>query len=168
MSSSVGYFEAWATWFNGQEVDPHANMLGVPMLWWGRAGNIATFVGGATVLLDIIGPERLRAWGQRPDRLLKPSKSVMTACYLIFWVGWIAAAFSPLAGVDTSLASTIVTALGILTVGVAVPLSLLNMHESVLVKLVIRSLDTERPAQVFRIAGVVLLFIGFHFDLLSS
>lgn len=35
------------------------------MTWWGRLGKILTFAGGATVVLDTIGAERLREWGKR-------------------------------------------------------------------------------------------------------
>ena len=33
------------------------------MTWWGRAGKIFQFLGGLAVILDLVGPDRLRAWG---------------------------------------------------------------------------------------------------------
>jgi hypothetical protein len=33
------------------------------MIWWGRAGKIAAFLGGLTVVLDVIGPDRIREFG---------------------------------------------------------------------------------------------------------
>jgi hypothetical protein len=36
----------------------------VPILWWGRAGDILQFFGGITVLAEIIGPQRIRSFGQ--------------------------------------------------------------------------------------------------------
>jgi hypothetical protein len=40
------------------------SMYGIRMLIWSRIGKILEFLGGAMILVDIIGPERLRAWGQ--------------------------------------------------------------------------------------------------------
>jgi len=65
---SVGYFEAWGLWFSGQEVDPQARLWFMGLLWWGRAGKIAAFLGGLTVILDLIGSERLRSWARNRDR----------------------------------------------------------------------------------------------------
>jgi hypothetical protein len=52
VSATIGYVEAWARWFAGQEVDPGLRMGPLTILWWGRAGKIATFIAGATVVLD--------------------------------------------------------------------------------------------------------------------
>jgi hypothetical protein len=49
--------------------------LGHSMLSWGRAGKLAQFVAGLTVLLDLIGAKRLRAsgikWGKASRRLIE-------------------------------------------------------------------------------------------------
>lgn len=64
---SVGLLEAWHTWSAGQ---PTGDLLlwKLPILWWGRIGKLAQFAGALTVILDLVGPERLRAWGRSLHR----------------------------------------------------------------------------------------------------
>jgi hypothetical protein len=59
----VDLLEAWRLWGSGQ---PTADLVlwGLPILWWGRIGKLAQFAGALTVVLDLIGPARLRAWGR--------------------------------------------------------------------------------------------------------
>lgn len=58
---SIG--EAWTLWFSNQ-LSSDVTIWGVSLLWWGRLGKILQFVGGVTVVAEIIGPERIRAFGQ--------------------------------------------------------------------------------------------------------
>lgn len=60
----VDIWEAWSHWFAGQPLGD-ARLWGMPILWWGRIGKLAQFAAGLAVVLDLIGPERLRAWGQQ-------------------------------------------------------------------------------------------------------
>ena len=55
--------EAWTLWFSNQ-LTSDATIWGVSLLWWGRLGKILQFVGGVTVVAEIIGPHRIRAFGQ--------------------------------------------------------------------------------------------------------
>lgn len=58
------YPRAWATWWDGGETG--ALPLGwLSVLWWGRVGKLLQFIAGLVVVLDLIGPEALRAFGQR-------------------------------------------------------------------------------------------------------
>lgn len=56
-------WDAWRVWLDGR---PTADfqLFGVRVLWWARFGKIGEFVGALTVVLDIIGPTRLREWGR--------------------------------------------------------------------------------------------------------
>lgn len=38
-------------------------VLGVSILWWGRIGKLLQFIGGITILLELIGVERVQAYG---------------------------------------------------------------------------------------------------------
>lgn len=38
-------------------------ILGVPILWWGRIGKLLQFIGGITILLELIGVERVQEYG---------------------------------------------------------------------------------------------------------
>lgn len=64
-----GFGAVWRAWWSGRQTTTVA-LCGVPMLWWGRVGKLLQFVAGLAVLLDLVGPERLRAVGARAgDRL---------------------------------------------------------------------------------------------------
>lgn len=74
---ALDYAEAWRRWFTGQQVNTHA-MWGLPILWWARIGKFIQFGAGLTVVLDLIGQERLDAfvrklgaygWSEAKDRV---------------------------------------------------------------------------------------------------
>lgn len=58
MADSISWFEAWMRWFSTGPIEPHTLMMGWPIYWWARVGKIAETVGAASVLIDIVGPER--------------------------------------------------------------------------------------------------------------
>jgi hypothetical protein len=62
---------AWSQWASGHTLHEQA-MWGLKMLWWERIGLFLEFLGGATIIVDIVGPQRLRACAQvvRRFRLL--------------------------------------------------------------------------------------------------
>jgi uncharacterized protein YjeT (DUF2065 family) len=62
---TVGYWEAWFTWWWQGKSLQGAQMWGLPMLTWGRIGKIVQFVGGLATVIDIVGPERIAEWGKR-------------------------------------------------------------------------------------------------------
>lgn len=59
----MNLIEIWREWANGTSV-LHMELWGVDVLWWGRIGKVLQFVGALTVILDIIGPERLLGFGE--------------------------------------------------------------------------------------------------------
>jgi hypothetical protein len=63
MARELDFWEAWTYWAAGVPIGQYI-LWGQEILWWGRAGKIAEFLAGLTVLLDIIGPERLRAFAR--------------------------------------------------------------------------------------------------------
>jgi hypothetical protein len=52
------------TWWHGRST-LGLQLWGVPVLWWGRIGKLAQFAAGLVVLFDLIGAERLRAFGRQ-------------------------------------------------------------------------------------------------------
>jgi hypothetical protein len=54
--------DAWALWWSGQQLTDHT-LHGAPVLWLGRAGKMLAFLAGCTIVLDIIGSERITSWG---------------------------------------------------------------------------------------------------------
>jgi hypothetical protein len=59
---TVGLVEAWAQWLSGKHTDDLL-LWGMQVLWWGRIGKIVQTIAALTVLAEIIGPERLRSFG---------------------------------------------------------------------------------------------------------
>jgi hypothetical protein len=59
----VTYWQAWSLWLDGKPTTD-LRMWGEPMLVWGRVGKVLQFLGALTVIVDIIGPDRLRRFGQ--------------------------------------------------------------------------------------------------------
>jgi hypothetical protein len=177
---TIGYLEAWRVWFGGQEVNPHARLWFMSVLWSGRAGKIASFIGGATVILDLIGPERLRQFAltqreRRARKLFDRRKSshwVLVIIVMVLgagsWLAILSEAFENqrLSGFELKFLPVFEL------LPVAMVLILLIRVITFLVqefsRLAARVLDTERPAQTLRYVAVGLLAVGFHFDLLAS
>jgi hypothetical protein len=53
---------AWELWFQAR-LNEDAVLWGLTILWWGRLGKLAEFFGAALIVADIIGPEKLRVYG---------------------------------------------------------------------------------------------------------
>ncbi|WP_285607226.1 hypothetical protein [Actinokineospora globicatena] len=53
-----------ALWLSGKQTSG-ATLWGLSMVWWGRVGKLLQFLAGCVVVLDLVGPERLRAVGAR-------------------------------------------------------------------------------------------------------
>jgi hypothetical protein len=85
---TIGYLEAWRLWFSGQQLPSDAVLWFMTLRWWARAGKIATFLGGATVLLDLAGPDRLRAVGRSRRLKAVPGELLEKSPYLAgtFWL----------------------------------------------------------------------------------
>ncbi|WP_243789891.1 hypothetical protein [Saccharopolyspora gloriosae] len=71
----VGYWEAWSLWWSGVKLEDFA-MWGLPFLWWARIGKLLQFAGGAVVVLDLVGTDRLLRWSHTVQRF---SKTVIAA-----------------------------------------------------------------------------------------
>jgi len=58
----VSINEVWSLWFSGRTVN-ELYLWGHTVLWWGRAGKIAEFSAALTIVIEIVGPLRLRRFG---------------------------------------------------------------------------------------------------------
>jgi di/tricarboxylate transporter len=61
---NVGLRHAWSLWASG-DLESNDQLWGLPIFWWGRIGRITEFVAGLAIIAEIIGTERLRAFGYR-------------------------------------------------------------------------------------------------------
>jgi hypothetical protein len=171
---TIGYLDAWADWFSVGQVPGDLWMGPLTIRWWGRVGKIAAFIGGATVVLDLIGPDRLRGLGRRNAEIVQESEDYFRSVrqrypkhrvLTIFVIGcaiylagiFIASVLTPGFGNPLAFApGLMVAAIGMTAV--------FRIGPRVLVWI----LDRREPAIALRYTAISLLVVGFHFDLLAS
>lgn len=148
-------------WFAGQQVPGDAVLWWMSVRWWSRAGQLAAFLGGATVVLDLIGPERLRELGRGSRKFHNSMGEPAPLRWILgnLAVSGLAAYLIIVTAVNLGLAEAVVAAASWLVAN-----AVFIYGGTVVAKI----LDSPRPAQALRYVGVALLLVGFHFSLLSS
>src|SRR5262245_14209686 len=75
-------WDVWSVWWSGRSAGGMP-LWGMTVLWWGRVGKLMQFSAGLTVILDLVGPDRLRHMGRAfeekanvVDRLMDKVSSV--------------------------------------------------------------------------------------------
>jgi hypothetical protein len=164
----VGYFEAWALWWDG--IDIKSRILGgLEIYWWARFAKIAALLGALAFLPDIIGLERLRAW---LSALKKPVESTLMVVVgilclvlpfsfllLVVWmkpgpIGLLAIVLLPVGlGIGAYILDSFIKGTG-RPVGAVATVLKLTEHTTFM--------------QFVRITSLILLLAAFHFDFLAS
>ncbi len=83
--NNISYFEAWKHWFDGETIG-QMKLWGVSIFWWGRIGKLLQFLGGITIIAEIIGVTRLRKFGESLHRIVTMRKikmQIKDSCYFI-------------------------------------------------------------------------------------
>jgi hypothetical protein len=172
--SSVGYLDAWVRWAAGDSRLRDAELWGLPVLWWGRIGKVAAFLAGMTLIMDIIGPERLRQFSERYVERRRPRLG-------FGWPGIVAA----VAGVVLAWAILRPGKIAILgveivvytygfttaTAGIALVISLALLTPALLQgvrRLLIYVFERASLARTVQMVSLLLFIVGFHFDMLAS
>jgi hypothetical protein len=167
--------DAWRMWIAGQPVDT-GTLWGWPILYWGRAGKIAAFLGGLTVILDLAGPDRLReagvhlrrlVWRKRGDPPVRRATDWLLGCALFGAAFALTVLFvEPLVDDLTELPQLLQEIVLFVTffVGVVV----LTLLCTALALAMERVLNSTTPGYALRLIAVTLIVVGFHFDLLAS
>jgi hypothetical protein len=52
---------AWHEWLLGHD-NRHLSVFGIAVFWWGRIGKTLEFLGGLTVVMDLLGRERMEVF----------------------------------------------------------------------------------------------------------
>lgn len=150
--ADISYLDAWGMWLAGGSTLGN-DLLGLSMIWWGRLGKVLSFVAGAAVVVDLLGPERLSRYGDRMT-LLVARRPVLAP----FIAGGVTA-FGLTAVTDhigmhwllqMLLGMTFGGAAGLLTAGIG------------------RALRNPELPSMTRWVSLALFLVGFHFDLLAS
>ncbi|MEV4285697.1 hypothetical protein AB0K40_09335 [Nonomuraea bangladeshensis] len=177
--ADISYFEAWVMWLDGRSTVGN-DLFGVPMIWWGRAGKIAAFAGGLTVVLDLAGPDRIAAASRRIKSALESLMGaligyvptgilVLIVLALNAWadeplVDWLPDV--PVGGGVLDLVVSIVFVAVIMSVTLGGSW-LVIVGMLALMRRAARLLSDPRML-VLRVSAVLAICIGFHFDLLAS
>lgn len=176
--ASISYFEAWGMWWEGKSTLGH-DLFGVmSMVWVGRIGKILSFAGGLTLLLDIVGAERL----QRLAPIVKNGGCLLVlACsgsvfflvpvvsdHMFFLVDLVERmpdipVISFVLFVAAFLVTMVLAVFGPIFLFYAPGLLVMWVQEQVA-----RLLAHERNVTIMRIGALVCVVVGFHFDLLAS
>lgn len=173
---AIEWAEAWRLWFGGQQPPSDAVLWFMSVRWWARAGKIAALLGGMTVILDILGPERLRGIAAKiralkGDRITDKLATVGILAFFLLWAGaysYAGADYGKIPDPET-LKHIVYTAWAFgAGIGVLLSLAILLVVAFYGLRLLARTLEAPIPANALRLAAVVVVVVGFHFDLLSS
>ncbi|MDP4505096.1 hypothetical protein [Nonomuraea turcica] len=151
--ADISYFEAWGMWLDGRSTLGN-DLLGLPMIWWGRAGKILSFMSGAAIVVELVSPETFMRYGKRLERIL--DISVWRVPVVVFAAGLIAGLLTPPLTFDAP--SLLANLAGWVIAMVGVWFLVIMYHW----------LMSPQRATIMRWVALSLLLIGFHFDLLAS
>jgi|SRR6266853_2395283 len=59
----LSIYDAWRLWWNGVPLQDYT-LWGHKMLWYARGGKFLEFLGALTIVIDIVGPARIRKTGE--------------------------------------------------------------------------------------------------------
>lgn len=151
----ISYFEAWQLWLDGRSTIGN-DLLGLPMIWWGRAGKILSFISGAAIVVDLLGSEKLARYGARVTWLVQKRVLGLNLGPM-------------LAGAFTAIPAIAITDhIGMPWLTQALLVIVLGIGAAILLAAAGEAMTDARLAMVTRWASLALFVIGFHFDLLAS
>lgn len=82
MACPTSVFDIFTLWYL-EKLDSTCPVgpLSLSLIWWGRIGQIVQFIGALVILVEIIGPERIREFGTRlqQNNLKKYTKRYLAA-----------------------------------------------------------------------------------------
>jgi hypothetical protein len=162
--------QAWMTWFQGKSVEDVV-LWGHSVGWWGRWGQVVALPSGMVIILDVI-QHRLRAATSNAREALEADRSRIGPVYAWTWGALVLGAVIAVAIAypydrpdelpgDASTNPRVVL---VIVAGGLLATGLWPVFRRVSLWL----LRDDRLADVIRVLALVLLVVGFHFDLLAS
>lgn len=156
VTQTVSYFQAWQLWANGNLALRDMSLWGVPIFWWGRVGKVFALLAGVTLILDIIGKERLARFS---SRYVKGEGALLALMFLAIGVGISTLTGKALMNLPDTWWRAVLIGLGLMVP--AIPILFIGTLFS-------EAIEKNRITEVARWISVVLLVGGFHFDMLAS
>jgi hypothetical protein len=152
--------EAWSRWFGGDPSLPDSYLWGLKIVWWGRLGKLFAFLGALTIVLDIIGADKLNRMVLSEDGHIRRVYLVLSGLAVAMSIVW-AAVTHPYSDDEFPMeASTNPWVVLVVVVGITLTV--------VIWKALMWVFAHGRVANVVRIACLLFILVGFHFDLLAS
>jgi hypothetical protein len=81
----LSLLDAWRAWASGS-LGPKCQLFGVQLLFWGRVGKLLQFFAALTIVAEILGAQRLRAFGKSLHRFLSVDDLRHATQHSIKWV----------------------------------------------------------------------------------
>lgn len=157
-----GLLEVVSQWLSGRKVDDNLVVLGLEMIWWGRIGKVLAFLGGGTIILDIIGPERVTEWS-KARRAVAP-RTRRAVHHLVVSLAFLVIALV----VPPLIMRNDLPALQLTVVVAVAVVALMSFAGRAVADGVARLLRKGAGATVLRLCAAILLSVGFLLDLASS
>ncbi|MGI5288356.1 hypothetical protein ACQEVF_34150 [Nonomuraea polychroma] len=157
----LGLIQAWDMWWDDAQVNDHT-LYGWSILALGRAGKVLAFVAGMTVVLDLVDPERIRKLGAK--------HAEFDALRLRFvgagagGGGSAEAVAAAAAAIAFSVGDLLLAALAVLAWAAV----LTGVGLTLVVRALMKGLASKTWEPLIRWSALILLVVGFHFDLLAS
>lgn len=191
--SEVDLLQAWQEWQKGEVKD--LILYGKQIFWWGRVGKVLELVSATMIIAEVIGSERLRRFGlrlhgfsaeEKAKRLLHSPNKIVTifftlvGAWLSLTLSYIFTSFllshfggpSPALGIFTfGVCAFILFLIGIVVLPIAggdYVARVGSRIDTVIIQPTAWALDRPHVTDWVKVISVLLLLIGFHFDLLSS
>ena len=190
----VSYIDVWRIWFAGKETSTYV-LWGIELLWWGRVGKIVQLIAALTVIAEIIGPDKLRSFGEslhpKTTRTLSARFDRATTFYgrvadfplgnwllLLITMMLTAGMFqilNAMIGLPNSKWLLIPFFILSLVMGVTVGFLFILIVMSIgliidvcIIRPIVKLLETTYLDKVIKVFSIIVLLVGFHFDLLAS
>jgi hypothetical protein len=69
MQENIDFFKAWEIWVSGESISNYY-ISGIKIIWIGRFGKFIAFISALTIIIDIIGVEKAREFGEYAKNLI--------------------------------------------------------------------------------------------------
>ena len=158
-------FSIWGIWFNGSKIPDGYELWGKTIVFWARFGKIIAFIAVLFIVIEIIGQPRLEEWAkslerEKVHRFYEETRDMLYGSIIN------AIRVTNEAAILFSILVIIVRMFTFDVGNLIVIASRFALY--VIAKLLIAFMKHRHLENVFRIASVLLVAIGFHFDLLAS
>ncbi|WP_029015013.1 hypothetical protein [Niveispirillum irakense] len=171
---------AWGIWLSGKKVYDECPLFGHTVIWWNRAGQMFQFLAALIVVFEVIGKEKCLEYGKKflflaGDDFIDIWKGMGVVSFnwfygssivLVILGGLIINIF----GKDSVAASVVKVIFYVFVLPGFIGLFIFVIMIPISIFLVAIGYVMSRKTsdKIFKIIGIILALLGFHFTLLAS